>query len=105
MSNLNNQYEHLVIATNALNLEGYITQFSFENGKLLSHSTKVTYLSDQVTVNEFHRFEGISNPSDQSIIYAISTSNEKGTIIDSYDANASRALSLFLGKCKVNATT
>jgi len=36
-------------------------------------------------VDEFHRFEGMSNPDDNSIVFAISSDDGiKGTLVDAY---------------------
>ncbi|MDO9001796.1 MAG: phosphoribosylpyrophosphate synthetase [Bacteroidota bacterium] len=48
---------------------------------------------------EVYRFEGMSNPSDNSILYAIkSSSGEKGIVIDSYGANADSIKTELLSK-------
>ena len=41
--------------------------------------------SGTFTVDEYHRFEGASNPSDNSIVYAIhSNDGVKGVLVDAY---------------------
>jgi hypothetical protein len=40
---------------------------------------------EDFTVDEFHRFEGMSNTDDNSIVYAISSKDGvKGTLVDAY---------------------
>ncbi|MCH5718744.1 hypothetical protein [Niabella hibiscisoli] len=52
------------------------------------------YHPTEVSIDDFYRFEGESDPADNAILYLISTADgSKGTLIDAYgaydDANAS----------------
>jgi len=64
---------------------GFRTQFkALENG-LQSLTTDRVYAPAEVKVVNFYRFEGHSNPEDNSILYAIETANgERGTLTDAY---------------------
>jgi len=81
-----NRYETEVQALEGLAKDGYKLQFRINNdGKLKVHDgekeVEGNYSVDQVDVVEFHRFEGASNPSDMSIIYALKTNDgKKGTL-------------------------
>ena len=69
------------------NLEkyGYTEQFMVEKGKLMGINSKKSYKSKDVKVVNFYRFEGLSNPDDMSILYAIETCDgSKGTLTDAY---------------------
>lgn len=69
--------------------KGYTANFRFENGKLKTSGSKNTYPADQVYIVAEHRYEGMSNPSDMSILYVIETSkDEKGTFLLGYGPNA-----------------
>lgn len=47
------------------------------------------YTPQQFEVVEVYRFEGMSNPDDNSVIYAIKTDDgNKGTLVDAYGAYA-----------------
>ena len=64
---------------------GYKVQFQAKEGKLKSLSSENLYTPEEVKIVNFYRFEGESNPDDNSILYAIETgSGEQGTLIDSY---------------------
>jgi hypothetical protein len=40
---------------------------------------------DEMTAMNFYRFEGITNPEDMEVLYAIETVNgKKGTLVDAY---------------------
>jgi hypothetical protein len=71
---------------NFLEEEGYTDQFRVEHSKLASMAdSKCTYEPKDVKAVNFYRFEGISNPDDMSILYAIETCDgRKGTLVDAY---------------------
>ena len=68
-----------------LESEGYTDQYKVEGGKLVDLTKNKKYKPKDVKAVNFYRFEGISNPDDMSILYAIETSDgNKGTLIDAY---------------------
>src|SRR5688572_9451418 len=68
-----------------LESEGYSDQFRVEKGKLVDLTNKKKYKPSEVKAVNFYRFEGVSNPDDMSILYAIETSDgRKGTLVDAY---------------------
>lgn len=65
--------------------QGYTEQFRVEKGKLCGINNKKQYKPADVKAVNFYRFEGISDPDDMSILYAIETSDgTKGTLTDAY---------------------
>jgi len=70
---------------NALGEEGYKAQFKVESEGLRSLDTNKLFTPEQVKVQSFYRFEGESDPADNSILYAVETEDgEMGTINDAY---------------------
>jgi len=71
---------------NQLEAEGYTEQFRVENKVLVSVSEpKKKYKPKDINVVNFYRYEGITDPDDMSIIYAIETCDgRKGTLVDGY---------------------
>lgn len=68
-----------------LEKHGYTEQFKVEKDKLLSLTTNKKYKASDVKAANFYRFEGISDPDDMSILYAIETTDgSKGTLNDAY---------------------
>ena len=68
-----------------LEQKGYNTQYRVEKNKLVSLATGKKYKADDVVAANFFRFEGISNPDDMSILYAIETTDgNKGTLVDAF---------------------
>lgn len=79
--------------------KGFTTSYKMEGGRLLDLDTDILYTADQVTIYDEFRYEGISNPSDMSMMYAITTPNQgKGTLVVPYGAYGNTALSEFMAK-------
>lgn len=89
---------------------GYGHNYHIENGKLVDLETKNEYTPNFVYIVAEHRFEGMSNPSDMSILYVIETNDgSKGTVLAAYGPANDTALAEFFanvpkGQCsnKVN---
>lgn len=68
-----------------LEQHGYTEQFKVQKDRLVSLTSGKKYKTGDVTAANFYRFEGISDPDDMSILYAIETSDgAKGTLTDAY---------------------
>ncbi|MGB7395414.1 MAG: hypothetical protein WA913_13560 [Pricia sp.] len=69
--------------------QGYDHSFRYENGSLIDLQTDTSYSPEDVDAIEEHRYEGMSNPSDLSILYAMEMSDgTKGTFLMAYGPNA-----------------
>lgn len=68
---------------------GYSANFTV-NDRMLQHADSgKAYQPEQVHVVDFYRFEGVSDPEDNSILYIIETNDgRKGTIADAFGAYA-----------------
>ncbi len=65
--------------------KGYTEQFKVEKDKLVAVKKKSKYKAKDVKAANFFRFEGISDPDDTSVLYAIETTDGvKGTLTDAY---------------------
>jgi hypothetical protein len=97
----NNQYTNMVRAIEELSGKGYTANFSVTEDGLLNDGSGNTFLPTEVELEEFHRFEGESNPSDSSILYVLKTNTGlKGTVVDSYSVYSSKDTSDFMNKVK-----
>lgn len=70
---------------NILKDRGYTVDFNLkENYLLYNNSMKLS--SGEFVVDKHYRFEGISDPADEAIVYAISSTkgNIKGTLVNGY---------------------
>lgn len=83
-------YENLVDATNDLIKRGYTANLSLKGGTIDDKEHHIRMEADDFGIDEFYRFEGQSNPSDTSIVYAISSPkyNLKGVLINAYGTYA-----------------
>lgn len=85
---------------NMLRLErGYEEDLNLLDQKLKSEKERDEFLQDEFIVDEVFRFEGPSNPGDEAVIYAISTSSgRKGVLVDGYDYTAGQVSDALLKK-------
>jgi len=68
---------------------GYCANFLFENDCLIDVDTKYGYKPAEIFIVAHHRYEGMSNPEDMSILYVIETSDKiKGTYLLGYGPSA-----------------
>lgn len=98
MKRVNNNYETMVEAIEDLKKRGYTHNFNVnKDGKLTDGENSKTYLPSSVELHELHRFEGATNPSDMSILYAVETvSGKKGTVVDAFGVDGSEVVSKFM---------
>ena len=75
----------LAESLNKMVLKGYTEDFKAgERGLLSLHGEKIYDVADVNIVN-FYRFEGASDPADNSILYVLETNDgTKGTLVDAY---------------------
>jgi len=87
-------YDTLSQAVNDLVKRGYTTDFLIESEKdclvCKPKGKEVAELSpEEFVIDEVYRFEGMTDPGDESIVFAISSPvyNIKGIVINSYGAD------------------
>lgn len=79
--------------------KGYTSSFYFKNGQLINTESKKEYDPKDIFIVAEHRYEGMSDPSDMSILYIVETSkDEKGTFLMAYGPSASLEVSEFFNK-------
>jgi len=89
----------LVSSLHSFVQKGYLEDYKVTDKGLKAMKTKKIYQPDQVKVADFHRFEGSSDPADESILYAIETNDGgKGTLIDSYGPFSDTMVTEFMQK-------
>lgn len=82
-------YRSLSDATNDLNARGYKEDFNLTSDCVECPSRNFRLYPEDFTIDAFYRFEGMSNPSDNSIVYAISSKDGvKGVLVDAYGVYA-----------------
>ena len=76
---------------------GYRQEMAIKAGRLQVDGTDRTYRPDEVMVRDYWRYEGVSDPGDESVVYAIETvDGTKGTLVDAYNAYADPSVGEFL---------
>ena len=71
---------------NHLKEKGYTTDFNLKQNHLECEGNSLKLLPGEFIVDKHYRFEGASNPDDEAIVFAISSSkyNLKGVLINGY---------------------
>lgn len=65
--------------------KGFTNNYRMAGDMLVESETKMKYNPMDVHIVAEHRFEGISNPSDMSILYVVKTKDDsKGTVLANY---------------------
>ena len=84
-------YDTLTQAVNDLQRRGYSHDLQTGGSCLLCKEKGVSLDPEDFQIDEFHRFEGFTNPEDQSIVYAISSEKHgvKGVLVNAYGPDAS----------------
>ncbi|MGI4734029.1 MAG: hypothetical protein ACRYG7_02500 [Janthinobacterium lividum] len=89
----------LVTVEKKLNSQGYTHDFTVREGRLctMDEDSARTYSPEEVTIVDYFRFEGESNPDDMAILYAIETTDgAKGTISSAYGVYADQDVDQFI---------
>jgi hypothetical protein len=79
-------YASLLEAINGLRADGYIEDFNLRQDCIECRDGDYKLFCDEFEVDKYYRFDVNSDPSDQSIVYAISSrkDNLKGVLVNAY---------------------
>jgi len=92
-----NSYDTLVEATQQLKARGYKDDFKLRDEGLENLGNNKIYQPGDMKIVEFHRFEGMTNPAEMSMISAVELSDgRKGTVVSSYGTYSDEKLDKFL---------
>ena len=92
-------YSSLVEAHQDLLRKGYDRNYNVLSAEKMADDKGHTYSANQLSIDEFFRFEGESDPGDNSIIYAVKANDgSKGTLVDTYGAQGSMNVAQFVMK-------
>ncbi|MGY8910008.1 hypothetical protein [Polaribacter vadi] len=75
--------------------KGYSHNFRVVDNTLIDNSTKKEFKAEDIYIVAEHRFEGMSNPSDMSILYVLDMEGTKGTFLASYGSAADTEVAEF----------
>ena len=82
---------------NKMTQNGYTDNMKVTKDGLYSTEKDKTYAPNEITIIDFFRFEGQSDPADNAILYVIETEDGcKGMLIDSYGAYSDEHINKFI---------
>ncbi len=95
-------YGTLSETINGLKEEGYILDFNIRESCLVCLQNNTSLSTDDFEIDKVYRFEGESNTDDESILYAISSSNSgvKGLLVNGYGISSDNISDVLIAKLK-----
>jgi len=93
-----NRYTTLTQAVEALKARGYTAELEISDDVFSHHKAPLS--PEDFTIDEYHRFEGPSDPADMSIVYAISSERLglKGLLVNAFGTSASSVVQRMVHK-------
>jgi hypothetical protein len=99
-------YETLSQAIAELKKSGYINDFNLHPEYIECPPLKLKFAPVEFHVDQVHRFEGMSSTDDNSVLYAISSSDGvKGLLMDAYGVYADSVNEEMIAKLKIDKDT
>ena len=97
-------YMTLAGALDELARRGFTARFQVFDGGLRVVGGGATMRPKDLVIREYYRFEGISDPDDMAILYAIeSTSGVRGTLADAFGVYSDPATSAVMEDVPIRA--
>jgi hypothetical protein len=80
---------------------GFTEQFTSRGDRLRAVASGKLYAPADLRLVEFYRFEGISDPDDMAIIYALETGGgHRGTLTDAFGVYAEPGVGAFMAQVR-----
>jgi hypothetical protein len=87
----------LACAIEQLASRGFTAHFGVVGDRLRAFDSGRAFAAREVVIREFQRFEGVSDPDDMAIVYAIETTDgTRGSLVDAFGAYSSPTVSNFM---------
>jgi len=95
-------YETLSMAITALKLQGYTIDFNLEKNGIICTEGKHKLSAEEFEIDKSFRFDVNEDPSDQSVLYAISSHDHKlkGLLVNGYGVYSDSISNELLEKLK-----
>lgn len=89
---------------NGLVKAGYSFDLNVKEECLICHQTNTMLSPEEFEIDKVYRFEGSSNPDDESVVYAISSSkySMKGILVNGYGISSEESTTKLIEKLKSN---
>jgi hypothetical protein len=95
-------YANMLEAISGLRTQGYVVDFNLAKDCLTCMKSGNSIQPEEFNIDSFYRFEDLSNPDDNSILYAISSSHgTKGILVNAYGMYAEEMLLNLSQKFKI----
>jgi hypothetical protein len=76
---------------------GFTAHFGVVGDRLRAFDSGKSFVAHELIIREVQRFEGVSDPDDMAIVYAIeSTDGTRGALVDAFGAYSSPTVGAFL---------
>src|SRR5499426_4850667 len=98
--------EHTLAETiNHLNRQGFTGHFGVIADGLREFGSGLTFRADELRICGCFRFEGVSDPGDMGMVYAIeSRTGVRGTLVDACGVYSNPAISDFVARVAIGPT-
>lgn len=84
-------FDTLSQAVNTLTEEGFKEDFEADESCIKALYSKKEYQPNELKIIDSYRFEGMTNPSDESVVFTIEANDgTKGTLVMSYGASTAQ---------------
>ena len=95
-------FETLSEAINDLANRGYINNFNLKENCIACAENSINVHPDEFEIDEVYRFQQMSDPDDESILYAISSTkhNIKGILVNAFGIYSDTASTELIEKLK-----
>ncbi|WP_020601094.1 hypothetical protein [Spirosoma panaciterrae] len=78
-------YDTLIDALDGLRQQGFTKDYNLKSDCLYCQSDSIALQPADFDIVEVYRFEGMTDPGDETVLYAIEARNgDKGTLVDAY---------------------
>lgn len=88
-----------------LKTRGYSNDFNLHPEWIECPPIDLKLKPDEFHIDEVYRFEGATDPDDSAVLYAISSTNLKGVLVDAYGAYAESLSEEMIARLKIDKNT
>ena len=93
----------LADALDDLRRRGFSENFGVVGSGLRAVDSGKAFRAEELIIREYYRFEGISDPDDMAIVYAIeSQDGTRGMLVDAFGLYANPVISAFLNDVRIH---
>ncbi len=97
-------YDTVTAALADLDKRGYNLDFNLTSDGLECKEIDLLLMPEEFEIDDVYRFEGMTDPADSSVVYAISSAvgSLKGVLVDGYGLYAENVSPQLLNKLKIH---